>query len=120
MVLTEGEGEAAPVSAAQHVEDTSGANRTLIEAIAKAHRWQAQIESGEYPSLEDLARAVGSSRRSRQAKTGCDRTYVSRLVTAQPKAKSECCARPASPRTSSRRSCEATNPTACPERGRGA
>jgi len=33
MVLTEG--EAAPVSAAQHVEDTSGANRTLIEAILR-------------------------------------------------------------------------------------
>jgi len=49
MVLTEG--EAAPVSAAQHVEDTNGANRTLIEAIAKVHRWQAQLESGEYASL---------------------------------------------------------------------
>jgi hypothetical protein len=42
MVLTEG--EAAPISAAQHLEDTNGANRTLIEAIAKGHRWQAQLE----------------------------------------------------------------------------
>ena len=44
MVLTEG--EAAPISAVQHVEDTSGhgANRTLIEAISKGHRWQAQLE----------------------------------------------------------------------------
>ena len=74
MVLTEG--EAAPVSAAQHVEDTNGANRTLIEAIAKGHRWQAQLEpacrsgrSGEYASLEDLAKDVG-----------CDRTYVSRML----------------------------------------
>lgn len=67
MVLTEG--EAAPISAAQHVEDTSGANRTLIEAIAKGHRWQAQIESGEYASLEDLAHAAG-----------CDRTYIGRML----------------------------------------
>lgn len=67
MVLTEG--EAAPTSAAQHVEDASGANRTLIEAIAKGHRWQAQLESGEYTSLEDLAHTVG-----------CDRTYVGRML----------------------------------------
>lgn len=58
-----------PVSAAQHVEDTNGANRTLIEAIAKGHRWQAQLESGEYASLEDLAKDVG-----------CDRTYVGRML----------------------------------------
>ena len=67
MVLTEG--EAAPVPAAQHVEDTNGANRTLIEAIAKGHRWQAQLESGEYASLEDLAKDVG-----------CDRTYLGRML----------------------------------------
>lgn len=67
MVLTAG--EAVPVTAAQHVQDTSGANRTLIEAIAKAHRWQTQLESGKYASLEDLARAVH-----------CDRTYVGRLL----------------------------------------
>jgi len=67
MVLTEG--EAVPVSAAQHLEDTNGANRTLIEAIAKGHRWQAQLESGEYASLEDLAKDVG-----------CDRTYVGRML----------------------------------------
>ena len=65
MVVTEG--DAVPVSAAQHVEATSEANRTLIEAIAKGHRWQAQLESGEYASLEDLAKDVG-----------CDRTYVGR------------------------------------------
>ena len=73
MVLTEG--EAAPVSAAQHVASHSGGggggggNRTLIEAIAKGHRWQAQLESGEYASLEDLAKDVG-----------CDRTYVGRML----------------------------------------
>ena len=67
MVLTEG--EAVPVSAAQATSDDSGANRTLIEAIATGHRWQAQLESGEYPSLEDLAHAVG-----------CDRTYVGRML----------------------------------------
>ncbi len=49
MVLTEGEAE--PVSAAKHVEDTSGANRILIEAIAKGHRWQTQLELGEYAPI---------------------------------------------------------------------
>lgn len=53
----------------RHVEETNGANRTLIEAIAKGHRWQAQLESGEYASLEDLAKDVG-----------CDRTYVGRML----------------------------------------
>jgi len=45
------------------------ANQTLIEAIAKAHRWQEPLESGEYPSLEDIAQAVG-----------VDRTYVGRML----------------------------------------
>ena len=45
------------------------ANQTLIEAIAKAHRWQEQLESGEYPSIEDLANAVS-----------VDRTYVGRML----------------------------------------
>ena len=45
------------------------ANQTLIELIAKAYRWQEQIESGEYPSLEDLAHAIG-----------CDRTYIGRML----------------------------------------
>jgi len=67
MILTEG--ESTPVSAAQHVEDTSGANRTLIEVIAKGRRWQEQLESGDYASIEDLAHAVG-----------CDRTYVGRIL----------------------------------------
>jgi hypothetical protein len=67
LVLTEG--EAVPVSAAQHVEDTSGANRTLIEAIAKGYRWQSQLELGEYASLEDLAKDVG-----------VDRTYIGRML----------------------------------------
>ena len=67
MILTVG--ESAPVSAAQHVEDASDANRTLIAAIAKGRRWQSQLESGEYPSIEDLAHAVG-----------CDRTYIGRML----------------------------------------
>jgi len=67
MILTDGK----PIAASSTQRDTSGsgANRTLIEAIAKAHRWQEQIESGEYSSLEDLARAVG-----------VDRTYVGRML----------------------------------------
>jgi len=28
----------------------------------KGHRWQAQFESGEYASLEDLAKDVGGDR----------------------------------------------------------
>ncbi len=62
------DGDAVPVSAAQHVEDTNGANRTLIAAIAKGHHWQAQLESGEYAGLEDLAKDVG-----------CDRPCVGRM-----------------------------------------
>ncbi len=40
-----------------------------LRSIAKSHRWQAQLESGECPSLEDLAKDVG-----------CDRTYVGRML----------------------------------------
>ena len=39
------------------------------EAIAKGHRWQTQLESGEYASLEGLAKDVG-----------CDRTCVGRML----------------------------------------
>jgi len=67
MILTDGEAVAAP--ATQREAGGNGANQTLIEAIAKGHRWQAQLESGEYPSLEDLAHAVG-----------VDRTYVGRML----------------------------------------
>lgn len=68
MVVTEG--EAAPVSAAKHTAcEGSGANPTLVEALAKAHRWQAQLESGEYATIEDLGHAVR-----------CDRTYVGRIL----------------------------------------
>jgi len=67
MILTDGEPVA--VSSTQRGTSGSGGNQTLIEAIAKAHRWQEQIESGEYPSLEDLAQAVG-----------VDRTYVGRML----------------------------------------
>ncbi|MFP4140744.1 MAG: hypothetical protein ACLFVY_09285 [Phycisphaerae bacterium] len=72
--------DAVPVSAPQHVEDANGANRTLIEAIAKGHRRQAQLESDDCASLEDLTKNVGWSHRSRQAKMGCDRTYVGRML----------------------------------------
>jgi hypothetical protein len=42
---------------------------TLGEAIAKAHRWQEQIEAGEYAGIEDLAQALS-----------VDRTYVGRML----------------------------------------
>jgi len=60
MILTEGQ----PSGACE-----SDANHTLIDALAKAHRWQEQLESGEYTSIEDLARAVG-----------VDRTYAGRIL----------------------------------------
>jgi len=60
MILTDG----APSAACE-----PDANQTLIEAIAKAHRWQEQIESGEYAGVEDLAQALG-----------VDRTYAGRIL----------------------------------------
>jgi hypothetical protein len=62
MVLTHGgtNGQAAPE------RDT---NSSLAAALAKAYRWQEQLESGEYGSLEDLAAA-----------NGVDRTYVGRIL----------------------------------------
>ena len=42
---------------------------TLVSALAKAHRWQEQLELGEFGSLEDLAAA-----------SGVDRTYVGRIL----------------------------------------
>jgi len=44
-------------------------NDALVTAIAKAYRWQEQLESGEYAGLEDLAAA-----------NGVDRTYVGRIL----------------------------------------
>ena len=44
-------------------------NGSLVSALAKAYRWQEQLESGEYASLEDLAAA-----------NGVDRTYVVRIL----------------------------------------
>lgn len=52
-----------------HWKPERAANQTLVEAIAKAHRWQEQIESGEYAGIEDLAQALG-----------VDRTYAGRLL----------------------------------------
>ena len=44
-------------------------NGSLVSALAKAYRWQEQLESGEYAGLEDLAAA-----------NGVDRTYVGRFL----------------------------------------
>ncbi|MDC0274517.1 hypothetical protein OAK91_07285, partial [Planctomycetaceae bacterium] len=61
MVLTRSEnGQAAPE------RETNG---SLVSALAKAYRWQEQLESGEYAGLEDLAAANGG-----------DRTYVGRIL----------------------------------------
>lgn len=61
MVLTRGNnGQVAPE------RETNG---SLVSALAKAYRWQEQLESGEYAGLEDLAAA-----------NGVDRTYVGRFL----------------------------------------
>ena len=75
MTLTDGD---------QPAEPERDANQTLIEAIAKAHRWQAcpaiadrrrrkQIEAGHYAGIEDLAQVIG-----------VHRTYVGRTCPPQP------------------------------------
>ncbi len=53
---------------------------TSIETITKGQPRQGQLESGEYAGLEDLAKAVGLPRLSRKVKTGCDHTYVGRML----------------------------------------
>lgn len=45
------------------------ANQPLVDALAKAHRWQEQLESGEHANIEDLAKDVG-----------VDRTYAARVM----------------------------------------
>ena len=62
MILTDGK-------PAAKATINQGTNSTLMEAVAKARCWQEQIESGEYPGLEDLAQAVA-----------VDRTYVGRIL----------------------------------------
>ncbi len=42
---------------------------TLIANLARAYRWQEQLESGEYSTLDELGKAAG-----------VDRTYVSRIL----------------------------------------
>lgn len=51
------------------VDGERESNGTLVSALAKAYRWQQELESGEYASLEDLATA-----------NGVDRTYVGRML----------------------------------------
>src|SRR5690606_19203348 len=44
-------------------------NGPLVEAIVKAHRWQEQLEAGEYASVDDIAHAHK-----------VNRTYIGRLM----------------------------------------
>ena len=62
MILTDGEMVATPTP-------ERDANHPLIEAIAKAHHWQEQLESGKYVGVEDMAQALG-----------VDRTYAGRIL----------------------------------------
>src|SRR5215203_2011968 len=38
-------------------EPSSLVDGTLVKALARAHRWQGMLDSGEYGSIEELARA---------------------------------------------------------------
>ena len=62
MVLTCG-GEERPAKPDRRV------NSALVSAVAKAYRWQEQLESGRYASLEELAAA-----------NGVDRSYAGRIL----------------------------------------
>lgn len=62
MVLTCG-GEERPAKPDRQV------NSALVSAVAKAYRWQEQLESGQYASLEELAAAHG-----------VDRSYAGRIL----------------------------------------
>jgi len=53
----------------QASEPERQANRPLVETLAKAHRWQGQIESGQYAGIDDLAEALG-----------VDRTYAGHML----------------------------------------
>jgi hypothetical protein len=68
-IIVAEDGKVVAPGAGTKPKDNRRVNRTLIEAIAKAHRWQEQIESGEYPGVDDLAQA-----------TRVDRSYISRVL----------------------------------------
>ena len=53
----------------QTAERGGKANEQLVEAVAKAYRWQEHLESGEYAEITDLAAALG-----------LDRSYVGRML----------------------------------------
>ncbi len=59
----------APGGAADNGRENGERNEALVTAIAKAYRWQEQLEAHEYSGLEDLAAA-----------NGVDRTYVGRIL----------------------------------------
>ena len=63
IILAEGQ-----AAAAASTSSADGAD-TLIGAIARAHRWQEQIEAGQFATIEELARELGF-----------DRTYVGRML----------------------------------------
>ncbi|MEZ6094374.1 MAG: hypothetical protein R3C03_09075 [Pirellulaceae bacterium] len=53
----------------QAINKHAGINSPLVAAIAKAYAWQAQLDSGEYATLEELANA-----------NKVDRTYVGHIL----------------------------------------
>lgn len=59
-------GAKAPAAA---VADNPAVQKPLAVAVARAHRWQALLDQGRYPSMNDLADAAR-----------LDRSYVRRLV----------------------------------------
>ena len=46
-----------PDSASAWAPRPARVDSTLVKALARAHRWQGMLESGEYGSIEELARA---------------------------------------------------------------
>lgn len=47
----------APDGAETHAPNQPGQASTFVKALARAHRWQAMLESGDYTSITDLAAA---------------------------------------------------------------
>lgn len=45
------------------------ANQSLLDAIAKAHKWQEDLEAGNYAGIEDMARELK-----------LDRSYLTRML----------------------------------------
>lgn len=57
MTFTVRGGRKAVISQFTTAPPLPGVDDALLKALARAHRWRQQIESGEYASITDLAKA---------------------------------------------------------------